>query len=215
MNMSRILSITWEKPPIYIVEFDNGHNTRFHSRIVWEYELEVGMDVPREMLVEMLTEDIKLRLHQYALEYLSYHDYSAEELRKRLKEDSRRDDLIDQEIEHLKDIKLIDDDRFAERLAHRYVHIKKYGFSRALNELIHHGIDKFTAEDALQCYDDEYDGNLRSLLETKHARYLTDPEDRQAINKVTMALLRYGYDPAEVKLAIKDYFNANHKPEET
>ena len=213
--MSRILSIKWEKPPIYAVEFDNGQTPRLNARIVWEYDLEVGMDVPREMFVELLTEDIKLRLHQYALEYLHYHDYSAEELRQRLYEDSRRHDLVDLEIEHLKDIKLLDDERFAERLANRYVHVKKYGFKRAMNELIRHGIDKFTAEDALQSFDDEYDDNLRSLIETRHARYLTDPKDRQAINKVTMALLRYGYDPAEVKLAIKDYFTANQYPEET
>ena len=212
--MSKILSITLEKPPVFIVRFDDGHETRLHSKIVWEYGLEVGMEVPRQQFLEMVTDAVKLRIHENALKYLNYHDYSAEELRQRLREDSRRNDLIDLEIEHLKDIKLLDDERFAERLAHKYVHIKKYGSRRALRELTRHGIDRFTAEDALQNYDGEYDENLRGLLASKHSRYLTDPKDRQAVSKVTAALLRYGYDPAEVRLAIKEYFTANDKPEE-
>ena len=213
--MSRIVSIAWEKPPVFIVKFDNGHITRFHSKIVWDFGLEVGMDVSRELFIELASAAIRLRLHETALKALSYRDYSAREMRERLSEDSRREELIDAEIEHLKDEGLLDDERLAERLANKYVHVKKYGYKRALRELVQHGIDRFTAEDALQSYDEEFSGNIRTLLETKHARYLTDPSDRKSVNKVRMALLRYGYDPAEVKLALNEYFEDDNVPEGT
>ena len=68
------------------------------------------------------------------------------------------------------------------------------------------GIDEFTAEDALEKYSDSFEENLMSLLETKHARYLTDKSDRRSVEKVKAALVRYGYGFDEINRGIKYYF---------
>lgn len=50
--------------------------------------------------------------------------------------------------------------------------------------------------------------NLMTLLETKHARFLTDKTDRKSVEKVKSALVRYGYGFDEINRAVREYFES-------
>ena len=49
------------------------------------------------------------------------------------------------------------------------------------------------------------------LLESRHARFLTDASDRRSIEKVKNSLVRYGYDFTQINRAVKEYFENNYE----
>ena len=101
---------------------------------------------------------------------------------------------------------MIDDVRYAGNMARKLVISKRFGRRRALRELTMKGIDRFTAEDALEEYDEMFSENLMELIEKKYSRYLTDMSDRKNIEKVKSALVRYGYSFDEINRTVREYF---------
>jgi regulatory protein len=111
-------------------------------------------------------------------------------------------------------IGVINDVRYAEKLARKFVEGKKFGMYRAKREMLAKGLDADTAEDALAQYDDTAGENLAYLLERKYSRLLTDETDRKSIEKVKNALVRYGYSFSEVNCAVREYFEDNDELQE-
>ena len=109
---------------------------------------------------------------------------------------------------------MIDDRRYAEKIARKLVESRKYGYRRAKRELLMKGLSENVAEEALEQYRDKFGENLAELLRTKHYRLLADSSDRKSIEKVKSALVRYGYGFDEINHAVRDYFeNADNSEE--
>ena len=72
----------------------------------------------------------------------------------------------------------------------------------------HRGLSQEDIDDALASYDDaeQISAQLLEILQKKYARYLTDPDDRKATEKVTAALVRRGYTYQQIRYAIEDYY---------
>ena len=47
--------------------------------------------------------------------------------------------------------------------------------------------------------------SLLELMQKKYARYLSDPDDRRAVEKVTAALVRRGFTYQQIRFALEDY----------
>ena len=201
-----VTSVKKYKGSTYEVELDDGRNIYLHIDIIADYGLRSGMQLERDELRKIIYSSNFRRAYQYALYCLDHRDYSAKEMTKKLIGTYKNERLCTDVVKKLTDNTLIDDERYAEKLARRMVEIKKYGFRRALREITLKGIDKFTAEDALAPYSGTYAENLMHLLNTKHYRYLTDIEDRKSVEKVKSALVRYGYGFDEINRAVKEYF---------
>ena len=75
-----------------------------------------------------------------------------------------------------------------------------------MDEIMRKGIDKFTAQDALEKYTDIFSKNLSELIEKKYSYFLTDSSDRKSVEKVKNSLVRYGYDFSDINRAVKEYF---------
>jgi regulatory protein len=101
---------------------------------------------------------------------------------------------------------IINDKRYAEKLARRYVESKKYGLKRARREIILKGIDEDTADEMLARYDEVFYENLVYLIESKYCRQLRDKNDRKEIEKVKGILFRYGYGFDDINRAVREYF---------
>ncbi|MBR6981939.1 MAG: RecX family transcriptional regulator [Ruminococcus sp.] len=201
-----VTSVKKYKGSTYEVELDDGRKIYLHIDIIADYGLRSGMQLERDELRKIIYSSNFRRAYQYALYCLDHRDYSAKEMTKKLIGTYKNERLCTDVVKKLTDNTLIDDERYAEKLARRMVEIKKYGFRRALREITLKGIDKFTAEDALAPYSGTYAENLMHLLNTKHYRYLTDIEDRKSVEKVKSALVRYGYGFDEINRAVKEYF---------
>lgn len=211
----KITSVTRYKGSTYEAELDDGRKLYLHADIITDFGVRAGMETDRETLRKIIYASNFRRAYQRALFLLDYRDYTYSEMYKKLVDNYKSETLCTAVMKRLTEHGFIDDERYAEKMARKLVEIKHFGYRRSKRELMQKGISEFIADDALEPYSVAFEENLMELLRTKHSRYLTDREDRRSIEKVKSALVRYGYDFAEVNRAVKEYFeNAEEFEEE-
>ncbi len=209
----KVTALQKYKGSTYEVELDYERKIYLHIDIIVDFSVKTGMELDRTKLREIIYASNFRRAYQYALYRLDYRDYSAKEMTDKLVQTYKNEALCLAVVEKLKKVGIINDARYAEKLARKLVEVKKYGYIRAKRELKLKGISEFIAVDALEKYPESFGENLMSLLETKHARYLTDKSDRKSVEKVKAALVRYGYGFDEINRSIKEYFE-NYEAEQ-
>ena len=194
------------KGSTFEAELDYERKIYLHSDIIADFGLRTGMVLERDELRKIIYASNFRRAYQRALYLLDYRDYSAKEMYDKLIDTYKSEKLCGAVLEKLKGAGLIDDVRYAGNMARKLVISKRFGRRRALRELTMKGIDRFTAEDALEEYDEMFSENLMELIEKKYIRYLTDMSDRKNIEKVKSALVRYGYSFDEINRTVREYF---------
>jgi regulatory protein len=194
------------KGSTFEAELDYERKIYLHSDIIADFGLRTGMVLERDELRKIIYASNFRRAYQRALYLLDYRDYSAKEMYDKLIDTYKSEKLCGAVLEKLKGAGLIDDVRYAGNMARKLVISKRFGRRRALRELTMKGIDRFTAEDALEEYDEMFSENLMELIEKKYSRYLTDMSDRKNIEKVKSALVRYGYSFDEINRTVREYF---------
>lgn len=208
-----VTSVQKYKGSTYEVELDYERKIYLHIEIIADFSVKTGMELDRTKLREIIYASNFRRAYQYALYQLDYRDYSAKEMTEKLLKTYKNEALCLAVTEKLIKIGVINDERYAEKLARKLVEIKKFGYHRAKRELKLRGLGEFLAVDTLEKYSESFGENLMILLETKHARYLTDKSDRKSVEKVKAALVRYGYGFDEINRGIKEYFE-NYQADE-
>ncbi len=203
----RIISLKPRQKRRYAVSFDDGRTLLLGCDTVWDLGLQEDMELDEKQFAELIRAAVRAKIHAAALRKLSYRDYSSAELMKKLSEEFKSTAICRETVDRLTEEGVINDARYAERLAYKYIEVKKFGIHRARRELMAHGIDKLTAEDALAQYSGNTGDNLAELLKKKYARFLTDSDDRRAVERVKNSLVRYGYSFSEVNRAVDEYFN--------
>ncbi len=202
-----ITSVRIYKGTTYEVETDDEKKFYLHADIVADFGIRKGMELERSELRKIIYASNFRRAYQYALYCLDYRDYSSAEMTEKLVKSYKNENLCHAVVKKLEDCGIISDERYAEKLARRYVEGRKYGFRRAKREIVLKGISEHLAEDALQLYSESFAENLAYLIQTKYARILTDEEDRKSIEKVKSSLVRNGYGYDEINHAVKEYFD--------
>ncbi len=202
----KITSIRQYKGSTYEVTLDEERKIYLHADIIADFALCSETELSRDELRKIIYASNFRRAFQYALHLLDYRDYSYKEMLGKLVKTYKNEALCEKVMKKLTDIGVINDKRFAERMARKLVESKRYGLRRAMQELYLKGIDKFTAQDALVPYEDSAQENLACLLEKKYSRLLTDKADRKSIEKVKNSLVRYGYGFSDINDAVKTYF---------
>ena len=203
----KVTSVKIYKGTTYEAEIDNTRKIYLHADIIADFDIHEGMELERSELKKIIYASNFRRAYQYALYCLDYRDYSAKEMREKLVKTYRNESLCGAVVRKLESAGIIDDERYAEKLAVRYVEARKYGFRRAKHEIIMKGIDEYLAEDILQPYGESFSENLAHLIEIKYARLLTDRNDRKSIEKVKSSLVRYGYGFDEINRVTGEYFD--------
>lgn len=203
-----ITSVAKYKGSTYEVELDNERKIYLHADIIADFSIRSGMKLERDELRKIIYSSNFRRAYQRALYLLDYRDYSRKEMVDKLVSNYKNESLCSAVADKLEKNGIIDDERYAEKLARKSVETKKFGYRRAKREIIRKGIGEFTAEDALEPYAEVFGENLMTLLETKHARFLTDKTDRKSVEKVKSALVRYGYGFDEINRAVREYFES-------
>lgn len=202
-----ITSLKLYKGKTYEVEFDSERRFYLHIDIIADFGLKKGMQVERSELKKIIYASNFRRAYEYSLYCLDYRDYSAEDLYEKIMKTYKNETLCLNVIKKLAAVGIINDRRYAEKLALKLVESRKYGYRRAKHEIMLKGISEGIAEEALNKYNDIYYANLVELIEKKHYRFLTDSSDRKSIEKVKNALVRYGYDFDSINRAVKEYFD--------
>jgi len=156
-----------------------------------------------------MSEDLE-RCYAAGLRILKYRFNSEAELRRKLQFKNFERADIDDTIVRLRDEKWLDDTRFAGAFV-RTRQNKRIGPKRIARELQAAGVDTDTARNALRENSDpererddlnaEYVKRRRMLVRRHGAAYLETAEGR---NKITMYLLKQGYDASLIHSVVKE-----------
>lgn len=202
----KITSLAHYKGKTLEVEFDDEKILYLHIDIVTDFGLAQGMEIERAELKKIVYASNFRRAYEYALYRLDYRDYSAAEMYEKLLETYKSEALCLDVVKKLARVGIINDERYAEKLARKLVEAQKYGFRRAKREMALKGLTEETVENALALYADYFEENLAALLRGKYSRYLMDRTDRKAVEKAKNALVRRGYGYDEINRAVAAYF---------
>lgn len=203
----KITSVSKYRGSTYEVEIDGERKIYLHAEIVADFGVRTDMELDQTELRRIIYASNFRRAYQRALYLLDIRDYSCKEMSDKLIGTYKNERLCAAVIEKLKSIGALNDERYAEKLARKYVEVKRFGYRRAKREMMLRGIGQFLAEDALGQYTETFAENLAELLRGKYARFLTDSSDRKQIERVKSSLVRSGYSFDEINRAVREYFD--------
>lgn len=193
------------------VIFDDGERIYIHEKILSEYHLKEGINVPQEAVEEIVAANDYRRARERALYLLDVRDYSFVELYQKL-EKNYDEDICIKVCKNMAELRLINDRRYAESLARQLFEVKRVGMFKAKQELKRRGLSDKIIEEAVEPYADEEESfsRLEELVERKYERYLTD---EKGVKKVKNALLRQGYRYSEIN-AVLDLYDLEFEVDE-
>ena len=195
-----------------IISIKPGKNNKIHIHLDGEYKATVDSDwwysekyrnykeITEEELTELLNSVSFRRAYNKGLDILSRRPYSDKELARKLKDKDFSDEAIEYAVNRLKELSLLDDERYAEMLCEHLYRNKHYGEKRILQELSVRGIDRDTARNAVLALDKDEINSIVLLLESKFKGKMNDEKGKQ---RTVAALLRYGYSYSDIKSALK------------
>lgn len=170
------------------------------------YHIQEGSDVEEDVLWELHNKSRRKRAYRRACYLLDARDYCYAMLYRKLMQTYQDKPLVLDVMDRLTGNGLINDRRYAEKLAEYLVERKRYGIYRARQEMLHKGLPRELVDDALADLEETAEENIPAVLQKKYGRILTDPDDYKTREKVIAGMARLGYNFRSVKAAIEDYF---------
>lgn len=207
--MPKILEITHDKGKLYRIALEDEQTLWLHGDLLAAEHLKVGQPLSEDDIAYLQEQAALHRTYEYALYCLDRRSYSCKELADKLMSAKNPvESAVTQTIEKLVRLGFLDDARYAAELARTYIESRHYGLRKAAFEMKRRGLSRELIEDALAAYseDEQIAEQLSELIAKKYARYLTDENDRKSIEKVTAALVRRGFDYADIRDAIRAWF---------
>ncbi len=199
--MKKITSVEKYKGRTYRIDFEEGEPAFINYEIITSYGLKGGVNVPDEAWEEIVYANDFRRARERALYLLDYRDYSYTEMYKKLL--ANYDEQICYGVcDKLSEMGLINDRRYAEGLARKYMEVKRFGYYRASQEMRLKGLSKELIDEALSEYEE---GTVERLVELISKKYLRKLEDEDGVKKVKNALARQGYSYNDIKLALEEF----------
>ena len=191
-SAARYKGSTWEV-------FIDGNRIYLHKEIVADYGLRPGAEISPERYEEMMLASDRRRATERALYLLDYRDYSYSELFKKLNENYDEDTCY-YVLNKLVSLGLINDRRYAENLARKYMEVQKYGYYRASNEMYRKGLDRDLVAEVLSTYDEGTAERICEIIRQKYSGYLDDPDK---VRRMKNALARRGYSFSDINEAVR------------
>lgn len=159
----------------------------------------IGGEITPQELEELLALSKRNRVRSRALYYLSDRDYAAKELETKLCRMTERE-TAHAVVERLAEVGLVNDTAYAGRQAQNLAQYRLYPKRRILQELRAKGIDRETAEEAVEAAEiDDFQLAL-ALIQKKYYNKLSDKASRE---KTAAALVRYGFGFDTVRRAMQ------------
>lgn len=163
------------------------------------YHLKEEMELPPELLAEIMEETIYRRARQKALAVLKRADQSEKELRRKLKQSEYPEEIIERTIAYVYSYHYLDDERYAGN----YIRYKSATKSRRqlVNELHQKGIAKEIIDAALR----EADGDDTEAICRAIRKKTSDVESLEYEQKQRIAayLYRKGFKEEDIRRELK------------
>ena len=196
----RITELSLYKGDTYKLELESGQTFFLNCALVADYDLHEGGEMDVDLLEKLQHADKLRKAKKRALYLLGSRMYCWNELYKKLLP-TYGEEASKAAADAMQEYGYIDDEDYARKLAQRLIHGKRYGMGKTRWEMQRRGLDRNLIEDVLAEYsDDDIDGEIMHLLETKYAEKLSDPDDRR---RTMAALARRGYGWSQVKRCVE------------
>jgi len=164
---------------------------------VTELRLFAGRELNEQDLDILRRESKKALSREKALELVSQRQMSARELNKKLRDKGADEETADYCVQWIMERGLLDEERYAAAIVRHYA-AKGYGEGRVRQELMRRGVPRDLWDDALSAMPED-----TSRLDRLVASKLRDPEDRDAVRKLSASLYRRGYSGEEIREALE------------
>ena len=189
-----------KKDKIHIL-LDGEYTTTVDSLYFGTCGYRDGAEISEEELEPFLFGINVRRAFNKAANLLSYRDHSEKEILMKLRTAGFDDEASQRAIERLRELRMLDDGRFAEIYANELYRRKKFSRRRILQELSLKGIDRETAENAVDSLDIEANQCIIELLQTKFRGKFSDDKGKQ---RTVAALSRMGYSYSDIRSAMNE-----------
>ena len=193
----------------YTVYVDGEYWWILDLEIILQNSLKPGKEVDEQELENLRYQAQRRTARERAYYLLGYRDHSKKELYDKLCKNA--DPAVALEIcELMESQNLLDDEEYAGKLARYYLQSKKWGGRTTLYEILRRGVDRETAEAAVEACGLDYPTQILELIQQKYSAYL-EPGDYKGKQKVIAALSRKGYEYGDIKQAIAAYQSEDYE----
>lgn len=198
----KITNIEKFKGTQYKVYLDDEYYSCFDAEIIVQNKLEVGKEVDEDVLEEIKYTAQRRKARERGYYLIGYRDHSKKELYDKLLK-SAEPEICEELIEMFESQGLLDDEKYAGKLARYYIISKKWGRKKAYYEMLKRGIDKEYVNDALDEAEIEVDyiPIITNIIEKKHYDKLGDYKGEQ---KIIASLLRQGFNISDIKISLEE-----------
>lgn len=170
------------------------------TQALLENRFDVGRDISDEDLKEMIELSNERRAKEKALWLISYRSHSKKELKDKIRR-TCDDTSAEKAVERMEELGLVNDEEYARQFARKLLLQKKMARRAAMLEMSRKGIDKETAEAALDEVDVDHRENIRYIIEKKYR----DIGDEKIKRRAVAALQRLGYGWDDIRAVLNEY----------
>ena len=196
----KIIEISRRRRSLYRLDLESGDSIEVDVRTFDESRFAVGQEITEEQLNTLLATSRYNRARERALYLLGLRDYACKELEEKLY--SEADPVTAAAVvERLREVGLLDDERYAARLARSLSEVKHYPRRRIEQELRRRGLSPVLAQTAVSDLEGEDFEQALEILRRKYYNKLNDPDSRR---RVTAALARRGFSYGAIRRAMDE-----------
>lgn len=195
----KIIEVSRRRRQLYCLTFEGGDPIEVDVRTFDESPYRVGCAITEEQLNTLLAISQYNRARERALYLLGLRDYACKELEQKLHTEAPPE-IAASVVARLCEVGLLDDERYAARLARALSEEKHYPRRRIEQELRRRGIAPLLAQTAAEEVDGEDFEQALALLERKYYNKLDDPDSRR---RVIAALARRGFSYGAIRRAFE------------
>lgn len=196
-----ITAVKRDKNHTVKVDFDNAQSVRIDIDYWSALCFHEGDTLTEEKLTEYLKESEYIRAKSRGMWFLDRADHSEKSLYEKIVRGGISPGSAARAIARLKELGMIDDVRYAERLSQR-MNESNISKREAYAKLISKGIPKQIVNEVLA--DTQFDES-RQLAELIDKKYRLKLQTENGVQKVYAALVRKGFSYGAVRDAIKEY----------
>ena len=196
----KIIEVSRRRRQLYLLTFEGGDPIEVDVHTFDESPYKEGCDITEEQLNALLAASQYNRARERALYLLGLRDYACKELEQKLYTEAPPETAA-AVVERLRQVGLLDDERYAARLARSLSEGKHYPRRRIEQELCRRGIAPVLALAAVEELDGEDYQQALALLQKKYYNKLNDPDSRR---RVIAALARRGFSYGAIRRAMDE-----------
>lgn len=196
----KILSVSRLRRRLYRLELEGADPMEVDVTTFDESAYREGSDLSEEQLNSLLATSQRNRARERALYLLGLRDYSCHELEQKLYTEAPPA-IAAAVVERLREVGLLDDERYAARLARSLSEGKHYPRRRIEQELRRRGISNGLVQAVVFDLEGEDFEQALALLQKKYYNKLNDPDSRR---RVIAALARRGFSYGAIRRAMDE-----------